>query len=188
MIKTTSMDATVSVVWYQDPALDQSAMVDPETLGQEPLKAVSRVRENAPGIFPASGQIQWTWLYHIIGAKFPGLWRDIPLSGDSAPTEFIIGAVPPSELNRIEDESRGASGVASMHFQCFKAALRDIKNGPHDQVKGKPVVPKVNRAGVERVDPEWIEQIFIREARTIANDIGQIAWGWNQLGGDDAKN
>ncbi len=170
-IKPISSDSTVSVIWPDDPAIDTDAMADD---GEK--TCIEAFAEKA--------------------FSDPGCWRDIlKMRPGETPTEFIIGAIPPSELSAIEDDYRASGGITQstgMQWACFKASLRDIKNGPTERIKrgGSYVeeVPKSKRGSVERVDPAWLETVFSRGLRNAARWVGMTAWTWNNLNEADAKN
>lgn len=114
-----------------------------------------------------------------------GCWRDrVKLKPGAAPTEFVMGVIPPSELSRIEDDARLGTDDqrnSSLWWGVFVAALRDIKNLGQE-------VPKVTRDGMDRVDPAWLERTFHGKMRTSALEVGLYAYNWHQMGTADAKN
>lgn len=182
MQKPLSPDATVSLVWVSDPAIDDEAVI---------IESV----DNGEG----GTKEQRTNRVAMYGAKAimdPGSWRDILKFKDGQkPAEFVIGVIPPAELNAIEDECRPGTDQArikELQWRCFLAALRDIRNGPMAERKidgtKRRLVPKEERNGIERVEQAWLEETFIRKLRKCALFIGGLAYRWNQLSEDDAKN
>lgn len=128
--------------------------------------------------------------------KRPAAWRDsVKFKDGERPTVFVIGVIPSSELTRIEDEC-GIGGTSpktrELYWRCFLAGLRDIENGPTAEVQrdGRMVreAPKVKVDGVPYVDPSWLRSTFVRSLRSVAIDIGQTVYWWNQLQDDDIKN
>jgi len=185
MIKAYTIDATVTAVWALDPAFDIEHKVDPETLRDELRDAIDRVRKGGTTGLPESGHVLGFLAYQITAPVDPGSWRDLLKVRDGQkPTEFVIGAIPAPELNRIEHELEGAP----RYLACFKEAVRTIENGPADTVDGRPEVPREQRDGYQVVKGSWVDRVFVRDARRIANDIGRLAWAWNQLGEPDVKN
>ncbi len=164
-IKPVDRDSTVSVVWPMDPGIDteKSKLVD----------------------------------YVEASSSKPASWRDLLVAKDGAKlTEFVVGVIQPSELCAIEDECRPGSDKAkpqTMLWRVFCASLRDIKNGPamegtDAQGRKAMVVPKVNRDGLEYVDPHWLSNVFGGGLKECAIFVGSVAWFWNKMGDRDAKN
>lgn len=113
----------------------------------------------------------------------PTRWKELLTVKDGhVPTEFVIGAVPPAVLSRLEDQC-GKGFHASSEFQwCMFLWIRDVKNF------GKDKVPKLDTYGIERIDPEWASKTFVGPLFGVAKSIGYALWRWNQLTEDEVKN
>lgn len=165
-IKPIRSDQTITVVWSGDPAIDIDESIRRAGVGA--LELGKRL-----GADPAS------WREHY--TMRPG----------EAPTEFVIGVIPPSMLSAIEDDAllgKPEYAARTLRWECFKAALRDIRNGPIERVKvdGK-WVERVPRVG-DRVDPAWLEDVFSGANRECALAIGATAWAWQMMAGAELKN
>lgn len=113
-------------------------------------------------------------------AGSPGSWRDnIKVKEGHTITEFVIGVIPPEELNRIGDECSGKAN--EMRWRCFLWGLRDINGWPE-------VVPKKARGDVEYVDPDWLKATFVRGLRAVAIWVGGAAWAFNSVTDAEIKN
>lgn len=120
----------------------------------------------------------------------PEKWRECvaPVSGQKI-TEYIIGAIPAAKMNEIEDKLHGDSR-RQLFWECFLWSLRDIVDGPTvettDATTGRQkfVVPKLKSG---RVDPDWLNKIYVYSNRKIALDIGMQAYLWQMFGNDDAR-
>jgi hypothetical protein len=109
----------------------------------------------------------------------------LTVKSGSTPTEFRVGVIPPSVLARIESDALWGSDrwrMNEMYWDCFVAGLRDVKNS------GLGKTPKVERNGVEYVDPDWLEATFVRSLRGCGLFIGRMIWAWNIASDDDIKN
>lgn len=161
-IRPTTLQSQVTIVSIHDPGIDRDT---------------SKIIEGGSALEYARDR-----------DRKPGSWRDtVGVKAGDQLTEFIIGAIPPAELARIEDEARiGTAQVRpqQMMWECFLAGLRDIRHGPTKDGK----VPMVQRAGVDRPDPVWLGEVFARGNRMIAMDIGQACYTWNQLTDGEIKN
>lgn len=120
-------------------------------------------------------------------------WRDFVVTkpGELV-TQFVVGVIAPSDLNRLEDEN-GRGRFSSLAWGCFLASLRDLVDGPtltstDEMGHVKQLVPKLKRGAIEYVDPAWLERTFIRGLREAGVFVGAMARLWNQLREDEAKN
>lgn len=199
MIVPIQDNATITVIWEHDPAVDRSATVTDHEEVQatdddgEPLLE----EDGSPKMVKREIQVPCILRYaDRVRARDYGSWREtLVMRPGQRPTEFVIGIVPPTELTRIEDECGFGTEriqVRSLQWEVFKAALRDIRNGPTKEAKTRTgtrlIVPKVEMGSVERVDPVWLEEVFGGSLLRVARYIGEIAWTWNSLGDQDAKN
>lgn len=123
----------------------------------------------------------------------PTVWKQIGIKAQPGGSlvEFVIGAIPPSKLNSIEDD--WADKPTQRYWECFCASLRDLRNAPavawHDGGKQKKGIPKEERHGLQLVTQDYINQIFAKgSARSMALSIGRIVYMWNLFGDQDAKN
>lgn len=162
MLKPINRDQTVAVVSLADPAwdLDASAKVDHE--GDEIL---------------AHARNRWS---------DPSEWRQSMISkSGERPTEFVIGIIPPSEVARIEDECLRDTDRRwrEQCWRAFCASLVDVKGGFETDN-----VPRETIDGVRYIAPSWIRQTFVGTLYHVAIEIGSVAWHWNRMMGDDAKN
>lgn len=116
----------------------------------------------------------------------PSKWRDYyKIKTGQQPTIFVIGVIPAHKLNEIEDlylADNPKDRMHQLHWLCFLYSLRDIKNIPDGEV------PKIDRDGLEYVDPKWLERVFIGPARFCAREIGLMAYCWNNNQDADLKN
>lgn len=128
----------------------------------------------------------------------PSCFRDYvkPRAGEAL-TVYTIGAIPPDELVRIEDECRPGPDVREVGgvsvevipaprnteaaWRSFLLGVRDIEGW-----QARPEYHEVN--GVRYVRPQWLKDNFGRGLRKIANDVGSRIWHWNQLTEDEIKN
>lgn len=129
--------------------------------------------------------------------KDPSCWRDILKFKDGEqPTEFVIGVIPPSELNAIEDaclkRSSDDTHRRELCWRSFLHGLRDIENGPQMTVvergRERKEVPKVDVDGVEYVSPSWLASQFHKHLRQCALDVGAVIWQWNLIDQETIKN
>lgn len=168
----STLDATTSVISCIDPAIDHDA---------SEKKTFSNLSDRE--------------MLAYIGDRFdrPSSWRDsVKFKDGSSPTVFIIGVVPPSTLNRIDDECRGDSRPHERHWRAFLHGVREIENGPTVSVTkdGRTVqtTPKIDINGIEYVDPQWLASTFIRSLRNVGIEIGAMCYHWNQASDSDIKN
>ena len=149
MLKASDPEASITLVWRRDSAVDRDA----SEIGDD---------------------------YITASIKDPLLWQKrLKMKDGAKPTEFVIGITPPTELNLAED----MHGIASKSWHVFIHSVRKIKNA-----NGMGDAPTVTRNGVEYVDPEWLARTMVRGLRQCANEIGLIAFGWNNMSEDDGKN
>ena len=115
----------------------------------------------------------------------PSCWRNtLSFLDGETPTEFVIGIIPSSVMNRIDDECREYEGVQPRNerfWRCFLAGVRDIIGGFNDP-------PKEVVEGVSYVQASWLRDHFIGPLRQVGLEIGAVIWSWNRLSGDDVKN
>ena len=148
-MKAYDPHAAVSVVWHGDPAVDK----EKSDIGDRFL---------------------------IESLDKPDLWRErLVFKEGKHPTEWVIGIVPPAEMNQAE----AMTGASARAWYVFLRSVRDIRG---DGGLGKP--KKVQRDGVEYVDPEWLAGVMGGHNRRCAIDLGLIAYRWQDLSGDDVKN
>lgn len=126
------------------------------------------------------------WEGYFAKWNTPGAnWRDFikPRDGQQV-TEFVLGVIPAAEMARINDECKAFTAEPrnqELRWRSFCWSLRDLKGWPTK-------VPKVDRAGVDYVDPEWIQETFVRGLRAAAMFVGQHAWLFNTLSDGEVKN
>lgn len=165
MLKPIDPDATIGVICVLDDAIDSA------TEGFETFFGKTDKRDDT-GI-------------HI---KSPEKWREhITSKPGEKITEYIIGTIPSARMNEIQDKY--PEGDDRHFWECFLWSLRDIVDGPTMETtdpagRPKAIVPKLPDG---RVDPEWLEKIFIRAYRKIALNIGMHAYIWQRFGADDAR-
>lgn len=164
MLKLVRPTSSASVVWPKDPAIDLSS--------DDRGKCKSDLEK-----------------YEQEVARNPTCWKEyLTFKDGERPTEFVIGMVDPSELNRIEDEcGLGTSNfkAAEMRWLCFLYGVRNIQNL---ELEGKKGVPQIQRFDMEYVDPKWLAQTFSGPLRSCALFIGGVIWRWNNLNEEDSKN
>lgn len=116
----------------------------------------------------------------------PSCWRErLTFVDGETPTEFVIGIIPSSTMNRIDDECREHDAVQPRNerfWRCFLAGVRDIVGGFDDSV------PKETIEGVSYVKASWLRYHFVGHLRQVGLEIGAVIWSWNRLSGDDRKN
>jgi hypothetical protein len=179
-IKPITADATVTVVWPHDPAVDADARI-----------TVKRTRIVDGEAEEWDDETTRVARYGELCVKDPGCWRDLlHMHPGQEPTEFVLGVIPPSRLNRIEDDARVGHADRrgrQLQWESFCAALVDMRNGPTQEIKkdGRVVheVPKSQG----RVDRAWLDDIFGGGLRVCALNIGSIAFMWNNMQTGDAK-
>ena len=148
-MKPCDPHAAVSVVWHRDPAVDE----DRSDIGPD---------------------------YMIEAVESPSIWRDKLVMREGAePVEWVIGVVPPSDMNYAESMPGGQSRM----WYIFLRAVRDIRG---NNGLGEP--KKIERDGVKYVDPEWLAKVMAGPNRRCALDLGLIAYRWQDLAGGDLKN
>ena len=157
MLVPITKDATATCISLQDPAIDieRSQKADDGT----PVYLRERLRN-------------------------PSSWREsVTIKDGATPTVFVIGVVPSSELNHIEDDcvGLGKNRGNELGWRCFMHGLRKI------QGMGQKVVTR-ELAGVEYVDPQWIADVFVGPLRNIAVEIGNIIFAWNNVSPEDTAN
>ncbi len=141
---------------------------------------------------PAFEPRTWTQEDFEVFRNAPDRWESLfTVKPGATPTKFVIGAIPPHEMARIESATENK--FAERMWQCFLYGLRDIVDGPtkteYDASgRTKEVVPKIKRSGVEYVDPEWLSKIFVRGLYEIGKSIGVLIYSWNQLTETESKN
>ena len=165
-IRPVSIDRSVEVVWYGDPAVDEKK--------SKPLKE-----------------------YLKAAYSNPQAWRDmLKFKEGATPSVFRIGIIAPGELSAIEDAC-GLGSTTDIHqlqWRCFLHCVRGISNFPGVEVQknGKTVSELPMEDGVlgdvKYVQPTWLAGVFVKELRECAKFIGMVAYNWNQMTGDDAKN
>lgn len=188
MLKPVRMDTTVTVVSPWDPAFDESHVVRVDESSPEIYKRLLAFCHEEGVVDPDVDELPSREVYQAVARTSPGAWSDLlKRKPGQDPTVFRIGAIPPGELNRIEHEfGAGTDGNKARDWECFKASLRDIENGPRTE-DGR--VPKSRDGGVARVRGDWIEQQFGGGMMRMAGlFVGAVAWAWNNLTGEDAKN
>lgn len=162
MLVPITKDATASCVSMQDPAIDIE----------------KSVREELPDGETSSA-------YILKRYRDPSSWRELLTMKDGAtPTVFIIGVIPPAELNRIEDECSNADGTRNANelgWRCFTHGLRKVE-GLELDVRTRTV------GGIEYVDPQWVADVFVGHLRNVAIEVGSVIWAWNQASPEDAAN
>ena len=162
MLKPVKRNQTISVVSVHDSAIDMDRSPKTETEeGDETLLYVAERSEN------------------------PGCWREHLIIHDGAiPTQFVIGIVPSSELNRIDDECRLHDDMRwrELCWRCFLHGVRDIEGFGVDRV------PKEKIDGVDYVSAAWLKKTFVGGLRAVAIEIGSLIWRWNMLQEADIKN
>lgn len=116
----------------------------------------------------------------------PSVTTELIFKDGEQPTVFVIGAIPPGERARINDEcqakTRGIGDNHALRWRTFLACLRDIKNFSKEQL------PKSKVEGVEFVSAEYLRKAFPFSHYNIALEVGYVAYIWNELTNDDAKN
>lgn len=123
----------------------------------------------------------------------PGCWKDLlKIKDGEQVTEFVIGVIPPAELNRINDECRtelgpdgkpiGIARNEEARWRCFLLGTRAINGWPGE----KPPTREIG--GVEYVDPAWLAKTFVRGLRKVALTVGYAAWSFNNLTEDEILN
>ena len=168
-LKPITLDATVTCVSTLDTAIDE----------ERSQRAPSELLNGKLAL-----------VYGETRLTNPGQWREqIAVKDGERLTVFTIGVIPPTDLARIEDETKvgdkDSPRPREMFWRCFLAALRDVQDGPTAS-DGK--VPKVKRDGREYVDPAWLAESFAGPLYTVAVEIGQNAYHWQQFTGGDANN
>lgn len=185
-------DSTVYVSPF-DPAVDREALCDKEIESDPELSGRTDMDHEAKREV-AFMRFQMRFVTEC--GKSPSKSRKMLVFKDGEqPTEFVIGVIPSSELNRILDESRflyhGGDGddtksqawVNQRHWRAFIASLRDIKNW-----QGNGKIPTRKVGDVDYVDPNWIHSTFVRGLRDVAIQVGAVALGWQNVTEDEAKN
>jgi len=124
--------------------------------------------------------------YLLRAMRNPTCWReDLKFKDGATPTEWILGIAPPSVINAAED----MPGSAAKAWHIFLHSVRDIKNAGSltDSLPDRRP-KKVTIGGVEYVDPEWLANVMRGHLRMCAKELGLIAYAWNQMTDEDAKN
>lgn len=114
----------------------------------------------------------------------PSGWRDfVNIKDGQSPAVFVIGVIPPSELNRMQDECVRGNSVKEneLYWRSFLCGVREIEGWEGE-------TPKVKKNGEEYVDPKWLESTFVRSLRKVGIEIGMRVWSWNNISDDEIKN
>jgi len=169
MLVPMTREASVSCISLEDPAIDQDKVQRKDMLSKDGKTVL--VKDAA--------------VYLTERLRKPDSWRDtVPMKEGAKPTVFVIGVVPPSELNRIEDECRrlGETGRANeLMWRCFLHGVRNIEGLGLDLVYS-------DVHGVKYVDPQWLADVFCGPLRKVALEIGTIIYNWNDLSQEAAGN
>ena len=110
----------------------------------------------------------------------PGCWRKYlkPKAGEKI-TQFEIGVIPPNQMSAIQD----IPGINLRIWRAFLASLHDIIDGPTlETTKHQREVPKAG----DLVDQEWMNRVFGGANFKVAQEIGALAYKWQQFAGEDA--
>lgn len=148
--------STTTAIWSGDPAIDQAG-----------VKEFANTKE-----------------VHDFFSN-PSRWKErYPLNDGVQPTIFVIGVIPATRLNELEDlyGSLDSRTNRRLYWECFVESLRDVLNVPHGKV------PTKQRRGIAYVDPEWITETFDGPLRLIAHEMGLAAYRWNNGQELDLKN
>lgn len=183
MFKPTTMSASVSYVSIADPAVDWEQVVAAE------LDADPELRDSAQASHAEKCEIVEKRFQQKLSAAVLRNPADaatmLKYRAGERPTRFVIGVIPPDEMNRIADECKlGQPGALARQAQwrAFVASMRNVEDFP-----GGPV-PKKKVGDVEYVDPAWLRNNFSRGLRDVALDVGFVAWMWNQITEEEIKN
>lgn len=168
MLVPLTRHASVSCISLEDPA------VDLENAEKKPLK-------DAEGNVVAEAVPR----YLTERLKAPESWRDtVPMKEGTAPTVFVIGVVPPAELNRIEDECAKLGGERRTKELMWRAFLHGIRD-----VEGMGIeVIYTDVGGVKYASPQWLADVFCGPLRKVALEIGTIVYNWNEVSAADVGN
>jgi hypothetical protein len=150
----------------------------------EPFSSIVLVWQGDPAVDPLKSKLDENYL--VDSMKNPAAWRDrLAFRDGAAPTEWVMGVLSSSDANTAQD----TRGYAAAHWYAFLHSVRDIRNHGWTPaaLPGKKL-PKVTRDGVEYVDPQWLASVMVGPLRRCAIELGLIAYHWNQLSEDDAKN
>ncbi len=179
--RPVSMASSVVFISADDPAVDWRRIIDEEVAAQPSLQAPDIEFKDRDARARAS------FMGRFIEATMddPGKSRQLlRFIAGQEPTEWVLGVIPPDEMVRIADETsrEGHEAPRERRWRAFLAALRDVRPWP-EPVKKRKV------GDVEYVDQVWAKvQFGLRGLRNIALDVGLVAWAWNNLREDEAKN
>jgi len=150
----------------------------------EPFSSIVLVWQGDPAVDPTKSKI--TDDYLIDSMRDPGVWRERLVFRDgTAPTEWVMGVLQSADANAAQD----TRGYAAAHWFAFLHSVREIRNhGWTPAALPDKKIPKVTRDGVEYVDPAWLALVMVGPLRRCAIELGLIAYHWNQLSEQDAKN
>jgi hypothetical protein len=158
-----------------DPAVDRHAVIAGVVAESPELQAIEDADSRAIAAWAAFA----TKLFREV-SRNPGAARDmLKFKSGQEPTTFVLGVIPPEQANRIEDECKGKPD--EHNWRAFLASTREVQGWP-EQTK------KIRVGEVDYVDPVWLVKNFPRGLRKVALDVGFVAWHWNQLREDEAKN
>lgn len=178
--KPIRLTDSASYVSVRDPAIDWEATADKLIAADEALSSstsLSLEQKRAKVI-----ALEVERLTKQAAAR-PAVTTELPIkSGERPPLKFVIGVIPPDQMNRISDEClHKDKGTNELCWRAFCASLRGLEGW----LDGDP--PTVKVGDVPYVDPAWIRRNFARNLRDVANEVGSVAWLWNQMPADDLK-
>jgi len=119
--KPISLDATTSYVSFRDPAIDWDGMV----LAEIEKKAKGK-KKTATDQLKIAVKSELLISIATKAAKHPGdAEKAMQLKDGLQPTRFVLGAIEPGEMNRIQDEC-GASYDNPAKFRVQRVALARV--------------------------------------------------------------
>lgn len=177
-LRPVSLSSCVTYVSARDPSIDWSQI---EALELEKFPELLR-GDVTPDVRAQATQAHFATRYAEETLKNPGCWRDLlKFKSGESPTIFTIGVIDPDEMCRLADDCKIGSEsarVQELKWRAFLASVRDISTFGQEQPQKRG----------ERVDAQWLKEHCGRGMRLVALDVGMVAWRWNQLTEDEAKN
>ena len=178
---------STSYVSLRDPALDWETIVDEAIEADTALKDSTAVSELVKRKQVIDGIIGKTVAESF---RSPSVTLKLKTKAGETATRFVIGVIPPDQMARINDESKPRKvdgkwdrGDEELYWRSFLASIRAIEGWP-----GSSKIPTKDIGGVEYLDPSWLKANFVRGLREIAVEVGRVAWHWQQVDDEEAKN
>lgn len=162
MLKPVDLEATCSVVWPEDPAVDQA---------NSDLTGYIKGLASDPGC----------WRKYL---KFKDGEQPTEFMIGVIPSHLLLKAEDEYGTSKSLFWSSFLYGLRDIKNPGgLVAEFTDKVTG-----QKKREVPTIEVSGIQYVDSAWLSKIMSRKLRDCAIFVGGVAYRWNQLSEDDLKN